>query len=140
MHYKNALGSDGGNIEKHVMTKLSNQDSDDPYFQEQAVLATLWLKDQPKFWKHLAQYVRLHPHDHMPRIFQEAAYLFGTLEHRTNLDQMPFDESVKKTYQAFSEQAEKYDDQPIEVVRTALSPFFGNTYFFEYYLYNDVTD
>lgn len=140
MQYKNALGSDGGDIEKHVMTKLANQDSEDPYFQEQALLATLWLKDQPKFWKRLAQYARLHPHEPMPRIFQEAAYLFGILEQRPNLDQMPFDESVKKTYQAFSEQAEKYDDQPIEVVRTALSPFFGNTYFFEYYLYKDITD
>ena len=133
LHYYNALGSDGGNVEKYVMSQLAFQDSDDPYFQEQALLATLWLRDQPRFWKRFAQYARLHPNAPMPRIFQEAAYLFGRLEKRPDLEKFPFDKSVKNTYNAFVKEAAKYDNQPVEYGRVALNSFFGNTYFYEYY-------
>ena len=133
LHYQNALGSDGGEVEKYVMGQLAFQDSDDPYFQEQALLATLWLRDQHKFWKRFVQYVRLHPHAPMPRIFQEAAYLFGKMENRPDIDRLPFDKGVKDTYFAFMKEAAKYDNQPAEYGRIALSPFFGNTYFYEYY-------
>jgi hypothetical protein len=79
------------------------------------------------------QYVRLHPHAPMPRIFQEAAYLFGKMENRPDIDRLPFDKGVKDTYFAFMKEAAKYDNQPAEYGRIALSPFFGNTYFYEYY-------
>ena len=69
----------------------------------------------------------------MPHIFQEAAYLFGKLENRPDLERMPFDKSVKQTYNAFMKEAPKYDGQSANVARSALKPFFGNTYFYEYY-------
>ena len=69
----------------------------------------------------------------MPRIFQEAAYLFGKIEGRADIDKMPFDKSVKDSYAAFMKEAVKYDNRSVDIGRVALYPFFGNTYFYEYY-------
>ena len=132
-HYRNALGGDNGDVEKYVMGQLSFQDSDDPYFQEQAVLAALWFRDPKLFMARFSHYTRLYPQGPIPHIFQEAAYLFGKLEKKPDIDKFPFDKSVIKTYNAFMKEAEKYNNQSVEFGRTALYPFFGNTYFFEYY-------
>ena len=133
LHYDNALGSDGGSVEKYLMSELARQNSDDPYFQEQAVLGALWMKDSKQFMSRFSHYVRLHPHDPMPRIFQEGFYLFGKMENIPDIDKYPFDKSVKQTYAAFMKEAAKYDNQSAENGRTALWPFFGHTYFYEYF-------
>lgn len=133
LHYKNALGGDGGHVERYVMSELARQDSDDSYFQEQAVLGALWMKDSKLFMSRFGQYARLHPQGPMPRIFQEAAYLFGKMENRPDIDRYPFDKTVKQTYAAFMKEAQKYDNQSAETGRLALWPFFGNTYFYEYF-------
>ena len=131
LHYKNSIGADGGDVESYVMNVLAAQDSDDPYFQEQAVLATLWLRDAKRFWPRFFHYARLK--GQMPRIFQEGAYLFGKLENRPDIDKMPFDNNVKKTYYAFMKEARKYENQSAEIGRAALFPFYGSTYFYDYY-------
>lgn len=95
MQYDNRAGSDNGYMEKFLMNLLADTDSDDPYFQEQAVIATLWTRDPRLFWARFIQYIKLRPNGTVPRIFQEAAYLFGNMEHRNNLEQMPFDQGVK---------------------------------------------
>jgi len=69
----------------------------------------------------------------MPRIFQEAAYLFGKMENRPDIERFPFDKTVKQTYAAFMKEAKKYDNQSAETGRMALWPFYGNTYFYEYF-------
>ena len=133
LHYSNALGSDGGNVERYIMSQLAIQDADDPQFQEQAVLGAMWMKDPKLFTARFGHYARLHPNGPMPRIFQEAAYLFGKRENRQNIDQFPFDENVKKTYQTFMKQSSAYENQAVGSGRTALYPFYGNTYFYEFY-------
>lgn len=133
LHYENALGSDGGNVEEYVMSLLARLDSNDSYFQEQAVLASLWMRSPRQFWARFVQYTRLHPRGPIPRIFQEAAYLFGKEANRPNLDKLPFDKSVKETYYAFMKEAKQYDNRAVELGRVALHPFFGNTYYYEYY-------
>ena len=104
LHYKNSVGADGGDVERYVMNVLAAQDADDPYFQEQAVLATLWLRDAKRFWPRFFHYARLK--GQMPRIFQEAAYLFGKVEGRADIDKMPFDKSVKDSYAAFMKETD----------------------------------
>ena len=77
LHYKNMLGGDSGYIEDFLMRELVvSTYIDDPIFQEQTLLATLWTKDIKQFWYHFKDYVRLHPNGPMPRYFQEAAYLY----------------------------------------------------------------
>ena len=112
-----------------VMSKYN----DDPLFQEQTLLATLWTHDIGQFWRHFSDYIRLHPNVAPPRYLQEAAYLYGKLENRPNLDRMPFDEGVKATFNRFMEESMKYNDTDIEYAREHLYPFFGQTYFFDYY-------
>ena len=133
LHYSNAVGGDGGYIERYVMSLLASQDSDDPYFQELAVLGAMWMRDPALFRARFTHYARLHPHDNMPRLFQEAAYLMGKMENNPNIDRLPFDKGVKDTYNAFMQEAVKYDNQNAELGRSALYPFFGNTYYFYYF-------
>lgn len=133
MHYKNGLGADNGLVEDYLMRVLMRQDSDDLYFQEQAVLATLRQRDAKMFWPRFAHYTRLLRNTTVPRLFQEAAYLFGKMENRPDLDRMPFDKGVKDSYYAFMKEAKQYDNRSVDIGRVALYPFYGNTYYYEYY-------
>ena len=133
LHYNNALGFDEGNVENYVMTLLARQNSYDPYFQEQSVLATLRKRNIQQFWPRFSFYVRLHPHGPIPRIFQEAAYLFGNINNMPNIDKLPIESGVKKNYEAFMNEAMKYNGQSVQMGRAALHPFYGNTYFYDYY-------
>ena len=91
-------------------------------------------RDSKLFFPRFTRYARLlRKGQPMPLIFQQAAYLFGTLENKPDLDKFPFDKSVKTTYNAFMREAVKYDNQPVQVGRLALYPFFGSTYFYDYY-------
>ena len=139
MQYDNRLGNDNGYVEKYLMTLLAQLDSDDPFFQEQALIATLWTRNPDLFWPRFAQYGRLHPHDKVPRIYQEAALLFGNLQHLDIEKKLPFRSDIKSTYRHFMSELKRFDGRPIEEARAALYPMFGQTYFFEYYFLKDIT-
>lgn len=138
MQYNNALGFDEGNVEKYLMNVLAYQDSKDPYFQEQAVLATLQKRNPKLFWARFSRYAKLFPHGPIPRLFQEAAILFGHIDNLPDINKMPFDKGVKDNFAAFMKEGQKYDGQQAIVGRTALYPFYGNTYFFYYYFLEDM--
>lgn len=134
LHYEDVLGSDQGFTERFVMTQLANSSySADPIFQEQALLATLWTKDIRQFWRRLYDYIKLHPNGPMPRYYQEAAYLYGKLQGKENLEFFPFDKGIKRSFEDFMSYAMNYDDQEVEIVRQALYPTYGQTYYYEYY-------
>ena len=134
LHYNNFLGGDQGYTERFLMTQLARSTyTDDPIFQEQTLLATLWTKDIRQFWYHFFDYVRLHPKGPMPRYYQEAAYLYSKIEERKDLDRIPFDAGIKDTFERFMTSAPNYDNADIEVAREGLYPFFGETYYYDYY-------
>jgi hypothetical protein len=134
LHYDNSVGSDnGGHAETFLMNLLADLDANDPVFQEQAVLAALWTKNPRMFWPRFKQYINLHPNDPMPRIFQEAAYLFCKVENRPT-QAMPFDKEVITTYQDMADKMQQYDGMDLEQVRAILYPSFGHTYYYDYYL------
>lgn len=136
-HYKSFLGGDQGYTERFLMRQLvMSTDTSDSIFQEQALLATLWTKDINQFWYHFYNYVRLHPNAPMPRYYQEAAYLYGKLEGRTDLNSMPFEKGIKDTFDRFMSFAQKYEGKDVEVGRQGLYPFFGETYYYDYYMMN----
>lgn len=137
-HYNNQLTSDQGLIEQFIMRQLAySNDTSDPYFQEQALLASLWVKDSRAFWSRISAYIQLHPNDDLPIHYQEAAYLYGTLENR-DLSRVPFDQRVKDSFASFMQVLSKYEDQDVGPVREALYPVFGNTYYFDYYLMSNL--
>ena len=139
LHYDNRLGSDNGYVEKYLMTLLAKIDADDPYFQEQAVLGALWLRDPDLFWERFTHYLELFPNGPVPRIFQEAACLFGNMQQKEFLHQLPFGKGIQESYQAFMQQARQREGQPTEQVRNALYPSFGSTYYFEYFFLKNLT-
>lgn len=137
LKYPDMVGSDHGYTEKYVMNHLAKMDGDDPYFQEQCLLATLWTKNSRLFWPRFATYLKLHPGEPIPHYYLEAAYLFTTTEQAAPFE-VPVDEGIKKTYDKFMEQLPQYDGIDIEQVRSALYPMYGDTYFFEYFLTDDL--
>ena len=137
LHHGNLLGSDLGYVEKYLMTMLSITDSDDPYFQEQAVLATLWTRDPDSFWPRLTRYMELHPDKEMPRIFQEAAFLFSNMQEK-DISYLYISQQVKERFYDFMQQLNQYQGNPL-AARSALFPDFHNTYFYEYFFLRDIT-
>ena len=140
MHYPNMLTGDQGYVEKFTMNRLAeNTYKGDEMFLEQALLASLWTKDINQFWYHFGDYITLHPNGRMPRYIQEAAYLYGKLEDRPNIDRMPFDESVKQSFESFMQAAERYNDMDVEYAREGLKAF-RYTYFYDYYLMRELPE
>lgn len=133
LHYPDAIGVDNGYAERYLMNHLAVMDSDDPYFQEQCLLATLWTKDSSQFWPRFAKYLSQHPGKPIPRCYMEAAHLYTVMEGNAPF-QVPVDEVTKKTFDEFARTLEQYDGRDIKEAREALYPLYGKTYFFEYYL------
>ena len=140
MHYTNFLSGDNGYVERFLMNRLAESTSkDDALFQEQALLASLWTKDITQFWYHFRNYLELHPNARLPRYIQEAAYLYGKLEGRQMIDQMPIDQSVKQSFENFMAAAQHYNHMEADVVREGMKGF-NDTYYFDYYLNRDLPE
>ena len=52
---------------------------------------------------------------------------------------LPFDQGVIRSYEAFMQQLQRYDGATLEQAKTVLYPYFGNTYFYEYFFLKDIT-
>ena len=134
LNYEDYLASDNAMVEYFLMNKFANSTSEDTLYQEQSLLAALWTKDIQTFWPHFFQYASLHPQSHMPRHYQEAAYLYGHLENEVDISHMPFDEQVKRDYDEFMAMAQQYHGMKEEQLRPIMYPRFGKTFYFEYFL------
>ena len=135
MHYENILSADQGFVERFLMKELAHRrEVNDPIFQEQALLASLWTKDSKEFWYHFAHYMMQHPKGPMPIHYQEAAYLYSMLEGRPEAEKAPFSPGVKESYNKFVELSSKYNGMDIEEVREILRPTFGHTFYYDYFL------
>ena len=139
MHYNDIQSEANDYVEKNLMTMLSQLDADDPYFQEQAVLATMWTRKPQDFWPRFDRYLKLHPDSSVPRIIQEAAWLFGNLEQQDFIHDLPFDQSVKDNFYGFMKVMEQAQGKPSLQTRDYLYQNYGNTYYFEYFFLRDIT-
>ena len=140
MHYDNFLSGDNGYVEQFLMKRLAEStNKDDALFQEQALLATLWTKDNKQFWYHFRDYLELHPNARIPRYIQEAAYLYGKLEGREMIDQMPIDPMVKQSFENFMGAAQNYNHMEADIVREGMKGY-SDTYYYDYYLMRDLPE
>lgn len=133
LHYPDMVGADNGYAERYLMNHLAVMDSDDPYFQEQCLLATLWTKDSSQFWPRFMKYLSQHKGKSIPRYYREAAYLYSMIEENAPF-QVQVDEAMKRTFDEFAKLLEQYDGRDIEEARKALYPLYGDTYFYEFFL------
>ena len=133
---ENSLNTDLNVIEMFLLKTFAYSNSDNPYRQEQCLIAALQMKDIGLFWPRFFKYATLHPDIHMPRHYQEAAYLYGHLEHQVDISHMPFDEEVKESYRRFMEFTQQCSGMTEEQMAEAFRPQFGNTFYYFYFLVN----
>lgn len=132
--FQDHLGSDNGLVEHFLMHQLVNVNTQDPQLQELTLFAALWMKDIPVFWARFNTYANMHQGQHMPRHYQEAAYLYGHLEHNVDISRMPFDPEVVQTYNEFMELAQRCAGMTEEQMKPVFYPKFGNTFYYDYFL------
>lgn len=137
LQYPDAVGADHGYAEKYLMNHLAKLDSDDPFFQEQCLLATLWTKNSRQFWPRFANYLKQHPGESVPRYYREAAYLYSVIEEQAPF-QVQVDDMMKRTLDDFLKLVQQFDDRDIREAREALFPLYGDTYYYEYFLMDDL--
>ena len=128
------LGSDNGLAEMYLMNTLLDINTHDPLVQELTLLSALWKKDIGMFWPRFFNYAMLHKGERMPKHYQEAAYLYGNLEHQVDISNMPFDEDVVRNYNEFMEQAQRCAGMSEEQMKPIFYPRFGKTFYYEYFL------
>ena len=140
MHYADKLDAVDGYVEKALMTALAEQDADDIYFQEQAVLGAMWTRDPALFWSRFEHYMKLNGEENIPpRIFQEAAWLFANMEGMQGLDEWVLQPGVKENFNGFMQQLQQFSKTQNPSIRQSLYQYFGNTYYFEYFFLKNIT-
>lgn len=136
MPEKNSLNSDMNVIEMFLLRTFANDNSNNPYRQEQCLIAALQMKDIDLFWPRFFKYATLHQGEHMPLHYQEAAYLYGHLERKVDISHMPFDAGVKESYQRFMDFTRQCAGMTEEQMAEAFRPQFGHTFYYFYFLVN----
>ena len=132
--FSDQLGSDNGLVEYFLMHLLVNVETKDPMMQELVLFAALWTKDIATFWPRFNKYALSHVGQSMPRHYQEAAYLYGNLEHNVDISQMPFDPQVVQDYQNFMKLAQSCAGMTEAQMRPIFYPQFGHTFYYDYFL------
>ena len=139
MHYTDKLNAVEGYVERFLMNSLAQEDADDLYFQEQAVLAALWTRDPDLFWPRFEHYMELNGDRNVPRIFQEAAWLFANMQGMEGLEEWELEPGVKESFNAFMQQMQRFKKAPNESTKRQMYLSFSNTYYFEYFFLRDIT-
>jgi len=139
MHYTDRLDAVEGYVEKSLMNSLAYQDADDLYFQEQAVIAALWTRDPSLFWPRFEHYIELNGDTNVPRIFQEAAWLFANMEGQEGLDEWELEPGVKESLNSFMQQMQQLRQSRNGNMKQFMYKYFGTTYYFEYFFLKDIT-
>lgn len=128
------LTSDNTLVEIYLLNEFANEDSDDPLYQEQTLLAALQQKDIQMFWPRFFHYAELHKGQRMPTHYQEAAYLYGHLENNVDISKMPFDDEVKNNFEGFMALAQQNAGLSEEQLKPIMYPQYGGTFYYEYFL------
>lgn len=132
------VGTDQMMAEKFIMERFQKSHSDDKLYQEMSLIATLWQKDIEMFWPRFFEYANSHQGERMPTHYQEAAYLYGSLENGVDISNMPFDDQVKRDYEAFMDLANNATSDSEDVMRPIFYERFGHTFYYNYFFVHDL--
>ena len=131
------LDSDDGKVEKYLLDTHSYQYlSDDEDVMKLNMMFALQSQDIRRFWNHFFHYANTHLGEPMPRLYQEAAWLYGKLEPQTvDVSQMPFDNDVIQTHERFMQATSQHLQRGMseQAVASATRREFGNTFFWFYF-------
>jgi len=134
MTYPDRLDGDNTLVEMYLLQTFAKGNGDDPLFQEMTLICALIMKDIDLFWPRFMKFATMNPERHMPRHYQEAAYLYGHLEDKVDISRMPFDQEVRDTYERFMRFNEQCGPMTEEQKAVAFYPQFGGTFYYFYFL------
>ncbi len=134
MTYPDRLDGDNTLVEMYLLQTFANGNGDDLLFQEMTLICALIMKDIDLFWPRFMRYATLNPKKNMPRYYQEAAYLYGHLENKVDISRMPFEQSVRDTYDRFMQFNAQCGMMTEEQKAVAFRPQFGDTFYYFYFL------
>ncbi len=134
MTYPDRLDGDNTLVEMYLLQTFAKGNGDDPLFQEMTLICALIMKDIDLFWPRFMKFATMNPERHMPRYYQEAAYLYGHLENKVDISRMPFDQEVRDTYERFMRFNEQCGPMTEEQKVVAFYPQFGDTFYYFYFL------
>ncbi len=137
MGYQDQLTSDRAILEQYLYTEMVRIETNDPILQEQTLIGALWSKDIMTFWPRFFKYMELHPGQRIPTHYQEAAYLYESLEHHVDINAIPIDDVVKQTYANFMTRVQQSGGAPESILKERMYPEFGHTFYYEYFLNRD---
>lgn len=102
-HDSNLLDSDNGECEIYLTHNFATtMNVDSKPLQEVTLNYAMLCKSSQLFWPRFFQYVALHPNEEIPIHYQEAAFLYATLEQPPFASQLPLDrENLQSRYAAF---------------------------------------
>lgn len=129
----NEITSDQSLIEIFLINHFAHRTSDDPIFQEQALIFALQTKDIKTFWSQFYVYAQNIGKKRVPIHIQEAAYLYGHLEDKVDISRMPFEQSVVDTYNDFMATAKQFSYMPEPELKKAMYARFGGTFYYDYF-------
>lgn len=135
------LDGDNGLCEMYLLNYFANTINKDSKLLEEVTLAyALIQKDIQLFWPRFFLYAQMHSGEEMPIHYQEAAYLYGNLEHQVNISNMPFQKGLADRYASFQQVSQSYLQQgmSVEQVRDAMKAEFGDTFWWFYFFCRDV--
>ena len=134
MTYPDRLDGDNTLVEMYLLQTFAKGNGDDPLFQEMTLICSLIMKDIDLFWPRFMKFATMNPEIHMPRHYQEAAYLYGHLENKVDISRMPFDQDVRDSYERFMKFNEQCGPMTEEQKAVAFYPQFGGTFYYFYFL------
>lgn len=134
MTYPDRLDGDNTLVEMYLLQTFAKGNGDDPLFQEMTLICALIMKDIDLFWPRFMKFATMNPERHMPRHYQEAAYLYGHLENKVDISRMPFDQEVRDSYERFMRFNEQCGPMSEEQKAVAFYPQFGGTFYYFYFL------
>ncbi len=141
-HDTNTLDSDNGLCEIYLLHNFSNtMNIDSKLLQEVTLNYAMISKNIQLFWPRFFQYATLHQNEPMPIHYQEAAFLYGTLEKNSFINGMPFDrKQIEIRYLYFQNTVQGHlrrgltEEQTGELVKAE----FGDTFWWFYFFCNNV--
>lgn len=135
MCYDDRLSSDMGMVETFIMEHFikTRPLKSSPQFDRAALLWAMRTQDIPAFWRCFYFYLDSNSPKTMPRHYQEAAYLYNSLEESTAMKGLPFDKNITEGYASFMKFNQNHPVRTIDESRYQFMKKFGGTFFFYYY-------
>ena len=132
---ENYLSGDMAQTERFLIEHLAGTESQDPFLQEQALIAAMLVRDPNLFWLRFYQFTELHKGERVPTLYQQAACLFGGMSSQVDASRMPFDKEVVESCKAFMEDFKAHRDRGLELdqIKPLMKDRFQNTYYFDYF-------